>query len=322
MNPTLLNMAVVLFPVIALLMVCLRKRYERKSLPLSLVAFGVGLVLLALPLTGRGQSSVTGKPDEKTRILFIVNCSHSMWDHWQSDAKIKVTQKVLLRFLDSIAGQEDMEVALRVFGHLNRGSYTTHLEVPFSDNNRYALQSKIKTLVPNGGNSTATALSRSLDDFPLTDKSRNIIIIITDGIDDADGDICQVARQVQLSGIVVQTFILGIGNPNDFRQSLDCAGTFTYMPEEDGYTVYRTAPKKYGLGALEIVQQKRAYKQTVQVSEADGEEVISEENYGVLPIVPLYPNDSKQSALVGLRAKIDAYDMIHSGFANDLQDCA
>jgi len=95
-----------------------------------------------------------------------------------------------------------------------------------------------------------------------------------------------------------------------------------WLYEEDGYTVYRTAPKKYGLGALEITQQKRAYKQTVQVSEADGEEVISEENYGELPIVPLYPNDSKQSALVGLRAKIDAYDMIHSGFANDLQDCA
>lgn len=95
-----------------------------------------------------------------------------------------------------------------------------------------------------------------------------------------------------------------------------------WLYEEDGYTVYRTAPKKYGLGALEIAQQKRAYKQTVQVSEADGEEVISEENYGVLPIVPLYPNDSKQSALVGLRAKIDAYDLIHSGFANDLQDCA
>ena len=95
-----------------------------------------------------------------------------------------------------------------------------------------------------------------------------------------------------------------------------------WLYEEDGYTVYRTAPKKYGLGALEIVQQKRAYKQTVQVSEADGEEVISEENYGVLPIVPLYPNDSKQSALVGLRAKIDAYDMIFSGFADTLEECA
>ena len=92
--------------------------------------------------------------------------------------------------------------------------------------------------------------------------------------------------------------------------------------EEDGYTKYITAPGKYGLGALQLQEEKRAYKQTVQYSEADGEEVIAQSNYGVLPIVPLYPNDSQQSALVGLRAKIDAYDMIQSGFANDLQDCA
>ena len=62
-----------------------------------------------------------------------------MWDTWQSDAKIKVTQKVLLRFLYSIASNDDIEVALRVFGHLNRGAYTTHLEVPFSADNTYAL---------------------------------------------------------------------------------------------------------------------------------------------------------------------------------------
>lgn len=92
--------------------------------------------------------------------------------------------------------------------------------------------------------------------------------------------------------------------------------------EEDGYTKYATASGKYGLGALQLQEEKRAYKQVVQYSEADGEEVIDQSNYGVLPIVPVFPNDSKQSALVGLRAKIDAYDMIHSGFANDLQDCA
>jgi len=92
--------------------------------------------------------------------------------------------------------------------------------------------------------------------------------------------------------------------------------------EEDGYTKYATESGKYGLGALQLQEEKRAYKQTVQYSEADGEEVIAQSNYGELPIVPVFPNDTKQSALVGLRAKIDAYDMIQSGFANDLQDCA
>ena len=92
--------------------------------------------------------------------------------------------------------------------------------------------------------------------------------------------------------------------------------------EEDGYTKYATEPGKYGLGALQETEPKRAYKQTVRVSEADGEEIIDQSNYGILPIVPVYACKAKQSSLVGMRAKIDAYDMIQSGFANDLQDCA
>jgi len=198
------------------------------------------LLFLTLVSTAAAQSKPVA---EKTRVLIILDCSHSMWDRWQSDAKIKVTQQVLLKFMDSVANQQGIEVALRVFGHLNKNSYGTRLEVPFEKGNNYKIQSKIKTLVPNGACTAATALSSSLNDFPpLSGDSkedvqpRNIILIITDGMDDCDGNICDVARQVQMSGVIVQTFILGIGNKQDFQHSLDCAGKFTYVPNEEQYT--------------------------------------------------------------------------------------
>lgn len=103
-------------------------------------------------------------PPVKTRVLLILDCSNSMWDKWQSDSKIKITQTVLLKFLDSIANQNEIDVALRVFGHLNKNSYGTRLEVPFEKDNIYKLRSKIKTLVPQGGCEAATALSNSLND--------------------------------------------------------------------------------------------------------------------------------------------------------------
>ena len=198
------------------------------------------LLLMVLDLSATAQSSNKNKKAaapsaDKTRVLIILDCSNSMWDRWQSDAKIKVTQKVLLKFLDSVANQQDIEVALRVFGHLNRNAYGTKLEVPFDANNNYRIQSKIKTLVPNGGCTITTALENSLNDFPLSGASRNIILIITDGIDDCDGNICQVARQVQMSGVIVQTFILGIGN-EPFNKDLDCAGKFTPVANEEQYT--------------------------------------------------------------------------------------
>lgn len=90
--------------------------------------------------------------------------------------------------------------------------------------------------------------------------------------------------------------------------------------EEDGYTKYKS---KDALGInLEEVQPKRAYKLKVVRSEADGEEVVGEENYSNLPIVPLWGSKLKQSTLIGMKEKIDSFDLIRSGFANDLTDCA
>lgn len=97
---------------------------------------------------------------------------------------------------------------------------------------------------------------------------------------------------------------------------------YVVLYEEDGYTKYRNKDGKPGLSKLEELQPKRAYKITVQTSEAGGEEIIGTGNYGSLPIVPVYASKLRQSTLIGMREKIDAYDMIISGFANDLQDCA
>lgn len=178
---------------------------------------------------------------EKTNLLLILDCSNSMWDKWQSDSKIKVTQQVLLRLLDSIEGQHHIDIALRVFGHLNNRDLGTQLEVPFGPDNLYKLRSKIKTLVPNGGCTAASALTNSLNDFPRSPQSRNLLLIITDGLDECDGDICDVARRVNGSGAVVQTFIIGIGSAENFTTSLDCAGRFTLLSDEERFaeTLYQ-----------------------------------------------------------------------------------
>lgn len=185
-----------------------------------------------------GLATMAQKPSaapEKTRLLLVLDCSQSMWDKWQSDAKIKVTQKVLLGFLDSIHNQSDVEVALRVFGHLNKDDFSTRLEVPFESNNYYKLQSKLKTLVPNGGCTATTALNSSLKDFPQDNKARNIILVITDRMDNRENNVCDVAQQLQRSGNVVRTFILGIGNRKDFDLADGCVDDFTFLENEESF---------------------------------------------------------------------------------------
>jgi hypothetical protein len=87
--------------------------------------------------------------------------------------------------------------------------------------------------------------------------------------------------------------------------------------EEDGYTEYL-----WREGKGEILQAKRTYKLIERESVADGVEIIDGENYPSFPIVPLWANREHQSELIGLREKIDGYDLIQSGLANDLDDCS
>lgn len=96
---------------------------------------------------------------------------------------------------------------------------------------------------------------------------------------------------------------------------------YAVLYEEDGFTKYRSKGGRAGL-TLEEYEPKRAYRQTIAHTEADGDEVIGEDNYSSLPIVPFWGSNRKQSTLVGMREAIDSYDLIQSGFANDVNDCA
>lgn len=96
---------------------------------------------------------------------------------------------------------------------------------------------------------------------------------------------------------------------------------YVVLYEEDGYTKFQTRNGSKGLNIV-LTESKRAYKQTISSSVVDGAVIVGESNYSSLPIVPLWANKNHQSTLVGMRAKIDAYDLVSSGFANDLEECA
>ncbi len=87
--------------------------------------------------------------------------------------------------------------------------------------------------------------------------------------------------------------------------------------ELDGYTKYIWRKNKG-----EILAPKRGYIAKFKTSNFDGTEIYDYENYPTFPIVPLWGNKSHQSELVGLREQIDCYDLIKSGFANDVDDAS
>ena len=93
--------------------------------------------------------------------------------------------------------------------------------------------------------------------------------------------------------------------------------------EEDGYTRFVTDTPDLQHARLGIEEEKRAYVlKTVKAPADETAQVVGAENYSSLPIVPMWGSKLHQSTLIGMERSIDSYDLIRSGFANDLTDCA
>lgn len=163
-----------------------------------------------------------------SRILFIFDASHSMSARWQSDTRMTIARTLINEMLDSLEDIEHVQLALRVFGHQKvfppQDCDDSRLEVPFSDDNISNIRYKLQTLKPKGTTPIAISLESAARDFPPCDNCRNIIILITDGIEECGGDPCEISRLLQEKGIILKPFVIGIGH--DFRNEFDCVGHY------------------------------------------------------------------------------------------------
>lgn len=87
--------------------------------------------------------------------------------------------------------------------------------------------------------------------------------------------------------------------------------------EIDGVTEYM-----WREGKGEIIKPKTSYIRARNRNDFGDVEILAGENYPTFPIVPLYGNLAKESEIVGIQQQIDAYDLIKSGFCNDLDDAS
>ncbi len=191
-------------------------------------AFVVVLLLPLLIFAQQDRVKITknkNNNNEKTRILFIVDCSYNMYEKWQSESKIKITQNLVSNVVDTLAMQSGVECALRVFGSEKDYSFTdcedTRLLVPFYRLNSDALKSKIKGLTPKGTSAVSSAMAKIKDDFPAEKHSRNIVIMILNNIDRCGENPSLISQQLQKQGIIHKPFIVGINKGmKDFYQNV------------------------------------------------------------------------------------------------------
>ena len=175
----------------------------------------------------------------KTRILFVLDGSGSMYAKMGEDNRITVAKRLLTRMVDSLQYQEELELALRVYGHQSqkteRNCKDTKLEVPFSKGNHQAIKDNIRDLRPKGTTLIAYSLQEAAYDFPKTPGVRNIIILITDGLEECDGDPCAVSLALQKQGVVLRPFVIGLGLSAEFKTQFECVGRYFEAETEQDF---------------------------------------------------------------------------------------
>jgi len=177
------------------------------------------------------SSTLLYSQDSLTRILFILDASNSMNNSWGKKTRFEVAKELLSKSVTELEGVPRLEIALRVYGHQSDITPTfedcedTKLEIPFAWKNHSAIRSKIQTIRARGTTPIARSLEAAANDFPDA-KARNVIILITDGLEACDNDPCVIAKKLKDKEINVKPFIIGVGMDLSYLEKFRCIGEY------------------------------------------------------------------------------------------------
>jgi Ca-activated chloride channel homolog len=177
-----------------------------------------------------GLASFAQNNQGLTRILFVFDASKSMTNKHDGSTRMEGAKKLFLSFIDTLAARKNYQFALRMYGHTVKyppgDCKDSRLVVPFGTKNSIeAIKQKILAAKPTGITPIEHSLTESANDFPDA-KARNIIILITDGIEECGGDPCSARQKLIQKGIVFKPFIIGIGLSPEQIKTFECVGTF------------------------------------------------------------------------------------------------
>jgi len=216
--------------------------FNKLSHPSSMQRIIVFLILTLSVLNSNAQD----------RILFILDASNSMNARWENTTRWDVARETLSGLLDSLEKTDDRpEVALRVYGHQRNfpPQYCddTKLEVAFHANSYRHMRNKIKGLRAKGTTPIAYSLEQAANDFPEDANGRNVIILLTDGKEECDGDPCKSSRMLQERGIAIRPYIIGMGMEESDIASLDCVGRYVNAKSPEALSAELHLAVRYAL---------------------------------------------------------------------------
>jgi len=198
----------------------------------TLIAILTGMMLLPglRPQTAAAQGQVT-------RILIVLDASRSMGQNWDRASKLQAARNVVNHIADSLNGNPNIQVALRVYGHQSPPPVNdwedSKLELGFKTKNAAAIKTRMDAIRPQGVTPIAYSIEQSIADFgPDAKNYRNILILVSDGFESCGKNPCEVIQRMRQQGILTKSYVIGIGVDALEYSEFSCMGEFTNIESE------------------------------------------------------------------------------------------
>ncbi len=170
---------------------------------------------------------------ERTNILFVLDASFSMRKNWETKSKWTIAKETLVDVADSLKARmgDNVYFGIRAYGHqsmpVKNDCKDSELILQIANNSISTLKSTLEGISPKGITPLAYSLQQTQTDFKGY-KGKNILILITDGVESCKGDPCNILRILIDNKIILKPFVIGVNIPIASLQAYACIGAAVY----------------------------------------------------------------------------------------------
>lgn len=185
-----------------------------------MVKLNVILSLVYLFLVGFICNNINGQSTDSP-ILFIYDASGSMWGKLNDQFKKDIASEVLTNTIDQLGTNQ--KVGLIAYGHRSKSDcQDVELLVEIENTNKSKLKSAIKSINPLGKTPLAYSVEKAIEQIEVS-GTKTTIILVTDGIESCQGNICEAIKLAKQAGLEFKLHIVGFGLKEEELASLKCA---------------------------------------------------------------------------------------------------
>lgn len=223
----------------------------------------------------------TSKAQAEPNIMFIIDASGSMKEKIDGEMRMSVAKQVMAETLKDLP--ENANLGLLAYGHRKAKDCTDiELIAPLGSETAETIGKTIQGFNAKGETPIAESMTKAAKSFKAFKGQQNSIVLVTDGLEECQGNPCAAAQELKNAGLDIKVNIVGFTLGDEDAEKLKC------VTETTGGKYYSAANASDLTTAMQEVQKQA--QETVIVDEAkepsfDGN-LLAPENGGKLEYAP------------------------------------